>query len=152
MDSYDAGNPLNGLCEPPPPPWPGSPATPSDRPGRSFAALSHMAFSSRYASWKGVSGKSYVFTVYSWPDCPAFCDAIVLAVSRNARGERRILSAFDTGPFPEPVLARAQSDLVRRGRTLEFHVHLLAREASERRAALADLEAGPARFVAPDAR
>ncbi len=140
MYTYDAGDQLNGLCEPPALPWAGPPTARSERPGRSLAALSHTAFSSRYASWKGLSGKSYVFTVYASADCPAFCDAVVLAVARNGRGERRILSAFDTGAFPEPVLARLQSDLAGRGKIFEIHVHLLARALCDRRAVLTDLE------------
>ena len=103
-----------------------------------YAALTQTSLASRYVSWKGSSGKAYVISVYASRDCPAFCDAIVLAVARDGQGDRRLLSAFDTGAFPEPVLARVQHDLGRRG-GLEFHVHLLAREASERRAALTDL-------------
>jgi hypothetical protein len=99
---------------------------------------------SRFVSWEGLSGKAYVFSVYAPSDCPAFCNAVLLAVSPNETGTREVLGGFDTGPFPEPALARAERDFGSSTKTLEFHVHLLARSSGERRAVLADLAAAGA--------
>ncbi len=134
MLSFDAGEDSRGIYS--------VAAPPSARAGGRFAALSHTAFASRYLSWSGASGKSYVFSVYPASDCPAFCDAVMLAVATDGQDGRRALAAFDTGAFPEPVLARAQREHGRRN--LELHVHLLSRDPSERRAALADLESAVA--------
>ena len=107
----------------------------------SFRALSKTSLASRFVSWAGLSGKPYVFSVYKPSACPAFCDAILLAVTRNGGGRQQILATCDTGAFPEPVLARAVCEFSPLADTLEFHVHLLARSSADRRAAIADLEA-----------
>ena len=120
--------------------------------GRAIAALSQTPFAGRFACWQGLTGKSYVFSVYALADCPAFCDAVVVAVARDERGEPRMLAAFDTGAFPEPVLARAQREFGRWRDGVELHVHLLARTASDRRDALADLEAAFDLMLEPEAR
>ena len=108
---------------------------------RAFSGLSGDALATRFLSWEGLSGKGYVFTVYTAADCPAFCDAVVIAAGRDETGRRRVLDLFDTGPFPEPALDRARGDLGRKREPLEFHVHLLSRSPTERRATLADLSA-----------
>jgi len=110
--------------------------------GRAFTALSRTSLESRFVSWQGLSGRSYVFSVYPPSDCPAFCDAVLLPVVRDRGGTRRALAALETGPFPEPVLARAAREFLSYGDGLEFHVHLLARSPAERRAILADFAAG----------
>jgi hypothetical protein len=121
------------------PPWSTPSAGRSPLCERTFAALSRTTLASRFISWHGLSGKSYVFSVYVPSDCPPFCDALLLAVARDGCGRPRILAALDTGAFPEPTLARAERELRSRAGTLEFHVHLLARLLAERRAILADL-------------
>ncbi len=141
MLSYDAGVELSGPRRPPQ----GLGAAPlagcRDQRGRRFAALSETPLASRFFGWQGLSGDNYVFSVYSPSACPAFCDAVLLAVARDDCGRRRILIGLDTGAFPEPVVARAARDLSLNAETLEFHVHLLARSSADRRAVLADLEA-----------
>jgi hypothetical protein len=141
MLSSDAGVESNSLCEPPAELWTSPSAARGDPRGRGFAALSRTEMATRFLSWEGLSGKSYVFTVYAAGDCPAFCDAVLLAVALNRDGGRRVLAAFDTGPFPEPALARAEHELCRCAGRLEFHIHLLARSPAERRETLADLTA-----------
>lgn len=110
-------------------------------PARTFAALSRTDLAGRFVPWEGQSGRSYVFSVYAASDCPAFCDAVLIAAVRDERGRRQALDLVDTGPFPEPALLRARRDLGRRGGALEFHVHLLSRTPAERREAIADLAA-----------
>ncbi len=140
---HDAGVEANRLCELRPEALIAPSIAPVERGGREFAALSRTPLASQFFSWRGVSGKSYVFTVFAPSYCPAFCDVVLLAVARDDRGRRRILTALDTGAFPEPVLARAERQLSVHADALEFHVHLLARSLAERRAALADLKGRP---------
>lgn len=109
--------------------------------GRPLPALSRTPLAARFVSWQGFTGKSYVFSAYPSADCPAFSDAIVVAVARNDRGNPRVVAVFDTGAFPEPVMTRAAREFGLRRNGGELHVHLLARTACERREALADLEA-----------
>lgn len=110
-----------------------------DKGGASLAALAGLPISSRFCSWKGLSGRRYVFSVYPAPDCPAFRDAILLAAVRDTAGRRRVVSVRDTGSFPEPAVAKARRELRAFGPTLELHLHLLATSPAERAATLADL-------------
>ncbi len=84
-----------------------------------------------------------MFSVYTAGDCPAFADAVVLAVARRRDGVRRAVAAQETGQFPEFALARAGKASVASGEDLELHVHLLARTAAERRSIVADLACDP---------
>jgi hypothetical protein len=107
--------------------------------GSSLAALEGMPISSRFCSWIGLSGRRYVFSVYPALECPAFSDAVLLAVIRDMTGQRRVISVRETGPFPEPVLENAQREHRAFGPGLEFHLHLLATSPLERAATVADL-------------
>ncbi len=109
------------------------------RRGSSLAALEGMPISSRFCSWIGLSGQRYVFSVYPVLECPAFRDAVLLAVVRDMTGQRRVVSVRETGPFPEPVVERAQRELRAFGPGVEFHLHLLAASPAKRAAAFADL-------------
>ena len=91
-----------------------------------LAALEGMPISSRFCSWVGLSGQRYVFSVYLASECPAFRDAVLLAVIRDMTGQRRVVSVRETGVFPEPVVEKAQRELRAFGPGLEFHLHLLA--------------------------
>ncbi len=132
---------LHAFCEPPAPTsFEGACSRHGvDRDGVGLAALADTPLASRFCAWRGRSGRRYIFSVYPWPTCPAFCDALLLAVIKDDLGRRRALSIVDTGQFPEPVLLRARRNLGSFGATLEFHVHLLASSAVERAATLADL-------------
>lgn len=110
-----------------------------DRRGSSLAALEGMPISSRFCSWLGLSGQRYVFSVYPASECPAFRDAVLLTVVRDMTGQRRVVSVCETGPFPEPVVKKAQRDRRAFGPGLEFHLHLLATSPAERAATVADL-------------
>jgi hypothetical protein len=109
------------------------------RRGSSLAALDGMPISSRFCSWVGLSGRRYVFSVYPASECPAFRDAVLLAVIRDMTGQRRVVSVRETGAFPEPVVAKVQRELRAFGPGLEFHLHLLATSPLERAATVADL-------------
>ncbi len=151
MVSYDAGVEVNGLLESPQP-WIGPPTTLVDCSPRGLSALTHSPLASRFFCWQGLSGKGYIFSVYAASDCPAFCDAILLAVARDKRGVRRILTVMDTGAFPEPVLVCAEREFGASADTLEFHVHMLARSVAERRSVLGDLKAAFQLCLRPDGR
>jgi hypothetical protein len=133
-----------GLSEPPAPPW----MDPSGdggahRDGAALAALAGMPFSARFSSWTGLSGRRYVFSVYSASTCPAFCYAVLLIAVRDDAGRLRVVSARDTGAFPEPALARAQREFRNFGPGLEFHLHLLPSSPADRAATIADLAIAP---------
>ena len=103
-------------------------------------ALEDEGFSDRFRNWKGASGRAYIFSVFDAALCPAYCQAVVIAASVD-RGRRRVALGFaDTGSFPEPKLAQLRRAHQADGRRLEFHVHLLAGTADERRALIRDLE------------
>lgn len=80
-------------------------------------------------SWRGLSGRRYVVSVYHPASVPDYGDAVLIAVGRDRHGGRRIL-AVGTGS-PEPLAALAGC--------VEIHVHLLARDAGEKARLLADL-------------
>jgi len=102
-------------------------------------ARGHADLSSRFCSWVGLSGQRYVFSVYPASECPAFRDAVLLTVVRDMRGHRRVISVRETGPFPEPVVEKAQRELRAFGAGLEFHLHFLATSPAERAVTVADL-------------
>jgi hypothetical protein len=105
----------------------------------SLAALAGTSISSRFCSWLGLSGRRYIFSVYQAADCPAFRDAVLLAAVRDMTGQRRVVSVWETGAFPEPVVAKAQHELRAYGPGVEFHLHLLTTSPAERRVTVADL-------------
>jgi hypothetical protein len=128
------------LTEPPRLPWLAHVSDRADRAGGSaLAALAGTPLAKRFCSWTGLSGRRYVFSVYPASDCPAFCDAVMLAAVRDDAGRLRVVSVRETGAFPEPVVARAMRELRAFGASLEFHLHLLATSPAERAAAVADL-------------
>ncbi len=125
--------------EPWPEPAPSTAAFLAEADGEPLAALSGESLSPRFCAWRGASGRRYIASVYEAQACPAYCDAVLIAAAVDAAGRRRALAFADTGVFPEPVLARAATSLSPIGERVEFHLHLLARTAAERRAALDDL-------------
>jgi hypothetical protein len=132
--------PSRSLAEPSLRPWIASFSDQADRAGASaLAALAGTPLAKRFCSWTGLSGRRYVFSVYPASDCPAFCDAVMLAAVRDDAGRLRVVSVRETGAFPEPVVARAERELRAFGASLELHLHLLASSPAERAAAVADL-------------
>ncbi len=130
----------SGLSEPSAPPWVAPSGGGGDhRGGAALAALAGMPFSARFCSWTGLSGRRYVFSVYSASECPAFCHAVLVTAVRDGPGRPRLVSVRDTGTFPEPVIARAQREFRRFGSGLEFHLHLLPASPADRAATIADL-------------
>jgi hypothetical protein len=109
--------------------------------GEPLAALAGEELGPRFRGWRGASGQRYTFSVYAGTECPAYCDAVMMAVAVGRNGGRRIVAMTDTSGFPEPNVAR----LLRRGSEVadpvEYHVHLLAKSAAERDAVIEDISA-----------
>ena len=105
----------------------------------SLRALEGEGFADRFRTWIGASGRRYVFSVFEPTDCPAYCGAVLIAAVVEANGERRAIRFADTGEFPEPALSSMMRVCSAATERFEFHLHLLADAASERRAILEDL-------------
>jgi hypothetical protein len=99
-------------------------------------ALAEGTLSARFRSWRGASGRRYVFSVYDRHSCPAYSDAVLVVASALTDGDRKIAFVADTGCFPDIVIANAAAKFED---ALEFHIHLLANAPDERRALIADI-------------
>lgn len=123
--------------------WPEPAPTPAScvREAEPIDALEDDALSRRFRSWRGRSGHRYVFSVFDPSKCPAYGDAALIVVAVDRDGTRRPLAFLDTGPFPEPLLSQWAADGAAPDQHREFHLHLLARTAAERRVILEDLRA-----------
>jgi hypothetical protein len=106
-------------------------------------ALADDALAARFRSWRGASGRRYVFSVYEPPGCPAYGHAVILVAAVAAAGDRTALFIADTGWFPEIVLAEAATKGTRTAVKIEFHFHLLANSPAGREALIADLSHAP---------
>ena len=94
----------------------------------------------RYRTWAGASGKSYIVSAYDAKECPAYCDAVLIAVRKV--GQRRVaIACTETGVFPEGKMGALSREYRAYEGQLEFHLHLLAETRHERDFALADLSA-----------
>ena len=133
----------NALSEPPSLAWIAPTNEGTNRIASSLVALAGTPLASRFCSWRGVSGRRYVFSVYPASECPAFRNAVLLAALSDEAGRRRMVFVCGTGAFPEPIIARTERELSVFGGSLEFHLHLLASSPAERDAMLADFAIEP---------
>jgi hypothetical protein len=101
-------------------------------------ALAGGALGARFRSWRGASGRRYVFSVYDQHSCPTFEHAVALIATVGRSGERRAIAVEDTGCFPDISLAKAAARIPS-GDACEVHIHLLATSRTERAALIADL-------------
>ena len=105
-----------------------------------LASLASATLASRFHGWRGQSGRRYVCSVFGQIEAASgFCDAVILAVRAGTDGARAIVAVLDAGPVWDNgghagFLARS----ARLG-AVEWHVHLLACEAAQRRKMLEDL-------------
>jgi hypothetical protein len=99
-------------------------------------ALADGGLRAKFRSWRGASGRRYIFSVYDRRSCPAYSDAVLVVASALVNGDRKIVFVADTGCFPDMVVAKAAAKFEG---AFEFHVHLLARAPDERRALMADI-------------
>jgi hypothetical protein len=65
-----------------------------------LAALDGEVLNERFRSWRGASGRRYIFSVFDPARCPAYCDAVLIVAAVDAEGKPRALGLVDTGPFP----------------------------------------------------
>ena len=110
------------------------------REGEPFPELTDDILGDRFRSWRGASGRRYIFSVFDSSNCPAYCEAVLIAVVIEDGGHRRPIAMTDTGTFPEPVVARMTRTCCAVANRLEFHMHLLANSVAERRFILEDLQ------------
>lgn len=108
-----------------------------------LSALAGEALGARFRSWRGASGRRYVFSIYSPQSCPAYSHVVIIVAAVEADGERKALFIADSGWFPDIVFARAAAKWKSAGAEIEFHIHLLATSPAERRALIADLSHAP---------
>lgn len=108
--------------------------------GEALAALADEITEERFRSWRGISGRRYIFSVYDSHNCPAYCEAVLIAVAIDKCGAKRAVAFAETGTFPEPVLSQLTRSCVGGAVKLEFHMHLLANTAAERNSILEDLK------------
>ena len=98
-----------------------------------------LGFGERFWYWRGISGQSYIHSIYSREACPPLPGAVFVAV-RQAEGSRR---AVAVGRFPADFEGRsfdlaAHAPVIRPGD--EIHVHLLARDNEAAARVLGDLQ------------
>jgi hypothetical protein len=128
----------------------GLPQAPKPRswmPGNAaLKCLAGSPLATRFHAWRGASGRRYVCSVF--PLDPAAPDAglpqfagVVIAVARAADGWRRLVSMSRCEPDADPGARDSFVVEARAAGACEWHVHLLASEASQQRLALADLTA-----------
>jgi hypothetical protein len=103
-----------------------------------LSALAGDALDSRFRSWRGRSGRRYVFSVYDRLSCPAYEDAVMMVIAAAPEDQQRIVAISLTGCFPGIDLAAA-GRLHAADSRIEFHIHLLARSRADRLAVIADL-------------
>ena len=96
-------------------------------------------YARRYRHWRGESGRAYVFSIYSPAECPAYEDAVVIVAAKDRPVE--MLDCVDLGAVPEVRLAALRRSYAGFDRPLEFHIHVLAERAGDRRALIADIMA-----------
>jgi hypothetical protein len=121
----------------------GPPVLAAGLPSAPLAALAGGALAARFLSWSGASGRRYICSIFpgrpgeetEW--MPHYSNAIVIAVAVHA-GIRRIEFVTESGERPERFWDKMKDCCS----ITEFHLHLLARTAAQRRYACADLSAG----------
>jgi len=115
---------------------------------RPLAALSQTGLERLFHSWRGASGHRYICSVYDVDQPPAFdCSrAVVIAVRRDAAGEASIAFVFQ--PDAQDGVQDSLGLWTLRARQCgarEWHVHLLAASAEERKLATRDLSSSARR-------
>src|ERR1700677_3915166 len=91
----------------------------------------------KYRYWCGRSGRSYVFSIYSPQDCPAYDDAVLIVARRGEGGEA--LALIETGCFPDADLVEMRRRFRSRLGELEFQIHVLTDRRGDRRLLIEDL-------------
>jgi hypothetical protein len=90
---------------------------------------------SRFRRWVGISGRSYLVSVYPIGQCPDYVDAVVIAVEG---GSGACVWIGETGQGGEDLTETLRA--AEEAGASEAHVHLLAGGAAERAAVVKDLD------------
>ena len=112
---------------------------------QALTGLAGSDLSERFRSWRGVSGRRYIFSVFNEAASPgsasdsSFTDAVVIAASRDRSGARRIVHIGATDGMPDLLFRGRALAQARENGATEIHVHLLAATRAERRAIIEDL-------------
>lgn len=116
---------------------PVAPGKSASRP-EELCAARNAGLAGRFHSWRGLSGRRYVVTVYAPDAVPEYDEAVLLVVGIEQRGEsgaaerviRHAIAVEPHGPIAgDPRLSGA----------VEVHVHLLGRDAAHRSSIVFDL-------------
>ena len=94
----------------------------------------------KYRHWRGRSGRSYVFSVYTPRDCPAYEDAVLIVA---ARSRAKALVCIDMGRCPEARMSELRQRFGDALDEVEFQVHLLADRDGDRRSLIEDISRAP---------
>lgn len=98
-----------------------------------------LGFGERFWYWRGMSGRSYIHSIYSRETCPPLPGAVFIAV-RRCGAERK---AVAVGRFPTAIEGRSFDIAAHAPEALqgdEIHVHLLARDGEAASGVLSDLQ------------
>lgn len=111
-----------------------------------LSGLSGSTLAERFRTWRGRSGRRYVFSVFRLEDgldrVPVGAGAVAVAVVRRADGTRRLLWVDETGDDPHAFLRTARVRALAERADGELHLHLLAATPAARRVVLDDLAEG----------
>jgi hypothetical protein len=111
-------------------------------------SLAGDALAARFHAWRGNSGQRYicsVFPVTAEPDAglPDFTEAVVIAAACEDDGTRRLVALRQCERGANPYARESFIIEALAAGASEWHVHLLASEEMQRRAAIADIDAIP---------
>jgi hypothetical protein len=132
------------------------PVPPAER--RRDAALESLAggaLAARFHAWRGSSGQRYicsVFPVTGDPDVglPDFTEAVVIAAAYENDRTRRLVAVRQCEKGANPYARESFIIEALAAGASEWHIHLLASEETQRRAAIADIDAIPRSWRAHD--
>jgi hypothetical protein len=126
------------------------PVPPADR--RRNAALESLvggALATRFHAWRGSSGQRYICSVFPVKDAepdaglPDFTESVVIAAACESDGTRRLVALRQCESGANPYARESFIIEALAAGACEWHVHLLASEVAQRRAAMADIDAIP---------
>ncbi len=128
-----------------------APLRPTERITGGNAPLESLAggsLASRFHAWRGASGRRYICSVFAAdradPDAglPDFTDAIAMAVACDGEGRRRCVSLFLSEATTDAAARRHFIAAAMAAGAIEWHIHLQAADAQQRRAIATDIESG----------
>lgn len=92
--------------------------------------------------WHGRSGRKYIHTVFSFADWPGHTDANILLVRRDARDDRQIIWAGQSGAVAGLLSDPGALAGAKQAGANEIHVHLLGEDMLMRQCIVEDLMQG----------